>query len=120
MLASLALAAFALADNTVADGGGLTPVSVNPDTSNMVFGDVTCGATTTKQALIAVTRNGGINSTNVFKDGTTVTVTAHSVAGRGERHKPGRADHSSRQLGNPRQQHFERQRGVDGEHHPFG
>ena len=46
LIAALALAAVALADNTVADGDGVTPV----DDNNMTVGNVSCGVPTQKTA----------------------------------------------------------------------
>jgi hypothetical protein len=69
----LAVPAIALADNAVSDGDGVTPIT-NQD---MAFsGDVACNVATTKDALVAITRQG---SGNVFKNGSTVTVTASST-----------------------------------------
>ena len=78
-LSALACAAVAYADNTISDGDGLTPVA----NQNMSFGAVSCATPTSKSALVAVTRNGSAGSTNVFKDGSTVTVSVQSVTGAG-------------------------------------
>jgi hypothetical protein len=69
----LAIPAIALADNAVADGDGVTPLTDNP---TMAFGNVGCNFASTNKALIAISRNGAAGSTNVFKNGSTVTVTA--------------------------------------------
>ena len=78
-LSALACAAVAYADNTISDGDGVTPVT----NQNMSFGAVSCATPTSKSALVAVTRNGVPGSTNVFKDGSTVTVSVQSVTGAG-------------------------------------
>ena len=78
-VSALACAAVAYADNTVSDGDGVTPVT----NQNMSFGPVSCATPTSKSALVAVTRNGNAGSTNVFKDGSTVTVSVQSVTGAG-------------------------------------
>jgi hypothetical protein len=69
----LAIPAIALADNAVADGDGVTPITDNP---TMAFGNVGCNVASTNKALIAISRNGAAGSTNVFKNSSTVTVTA--------------------------------------------
>src|SRR5215218_10714870 len=69
----LAIPAIALADNAVADGDGVTPLTDNP---TMAFGNVGCNVASTNKALIAISRNGAAGSTNVFANGSTVTVTA--------------------------------------------
>ncbi len=79
VLSALACAAVAYADNTVSDGDGVTPVA----NQNMSFGAVSCATPTSKSALVAVSRNGVAGSTNVFKDGSTVTVSVQSVTGAG-------------------------------------
>jgi hypothetical protein len=79
ILASVMLAAIAYADVTVSDGDGVTPVANN----NMAFGSVDCGVATSKTALVAISRNGAAGSTNVFKDGSTVTISVLSVSGAG-------------------------------------
>ena len=76
---AMLFASLALADNTVPDGDGMEPVAANP----MNFGTVCAGSTTTQTALIRVNRNGAAGSTNVFKDGSTVTVSVLSVSGTG-------------------------------------
>lgn len=50
--ASLVLAAAAFADEAVADGDGITPVT----NQNMAFGSVDCGVSVTKTALVALQR----------------------------------------------------------------
>src|SRR5215213_282730 len=73
----LAIPAIALADNAVADGDGVTPLTDNP---TMAFGNVGCNIAATNKALIAISRNGAASATNVnnnvFANGSTVTVTA--------------------------------------------
>src|SRR5215208_7700672 len=71
--AMLALPAIALADNAVADGDGVTPLTDNP---TMAFGNVGCNVASTNKALIAISRNGAAGSTNVFANGSTDTVNA--------------------------------------------
>ena len=78
-LSALACAAAAYADNTISDGDGVTPVA----NQNMSFGPVSCATPTSKSALVAISRNGNAGSTNVFKDGATVTVSVQSVTGTG-------------------------------------
>ena len=90
----LAIPAIALADNAIADGDGLAPI-VDQD---MAFGNVACGVESQKSALIAINRNGSAGSTNVFKDGSTVTVSV--------------------ELGRTSQQHQERQRVFHREDQP--
>ena len=75
-IAALVLAAVALADNTIADGDGVTPV----DNQNMAVGNVDCGVAKNKIALIAISRNG---NGNVFKNSTSATVSIVSVTGAG-------------------------------------
>src|SRR5215208_5365672 len=69
----LAIPAIALADNAVADGDGVTPLTDNP---TMAFGNVGCNVASTNKALIAISRNGAAGSPNVFANGSTVKVTA--------------------------------------------
>lgn len=76
---ALALPWTALADETVADGDGLTPIT----NQNLSFGTVCAGSTTSKTVLIAVKRNGNAGSQNVFSDGSDVTVSVSSIAGSG-------------------------------------
>jgi hypothetical protein len=80
-LVAMSLATVAIADNLLADGDGLTPVDGN--NSSLGFGSVSCNADTSKNVALAVSRNGGAGGTNVFKDGSTVTVSAPSVSGTG-------------------------------------
>jgi hypothetical protein len=77
----VALCAFiiALADNTVADGDGVTPVADNI----LSLGTVCLNSTTVDTALVAVSRNGNYGSTNVFKKGSEVTISVKSVSGSG-------------------------------------
>ena len=79
-LVSMSLAAVAIADNLIADGDGLVPVA---DNASLSFGTLSCNADTSKNVLLAVSRNGGAGGTNVFKNGSTVTVTSPSVTGTG-------------------------------------
>jgi hypothetical protein len=67
---SIVMAGVVFADNAVSDGDGVTPIT-NQD---MAFGSIDCSASTTKNALVAISRNGGAGTTNVFKDGSTVTI----------------------------------------------
>jgi hypothetical protein len=76
---ALLLAPLAFADTTVPDGDGMEPVISNP----MDFGTVCAGSKTIQTALVRVNRNGAAGSTNVFKDGSTVTVSVLSVSGTG-------------------------------------
>ena len=73
----LAFAGVALADNTIADGDGLVPIADN----NMAFGNVACGVASNKTALIAINRTG--SGTQVFKNGSTPTITILSTTGAG-------------------------------------
>ncbi len=75
--ASLVMAAAAFADNTVADGDGMTPVGANA----LAFGNVDCGVEATKSALIAISRSG--SGTNTFANNATVTVSVSGVTGDG-------------------------------------
>jgi hypothetical protein len=76
----LAIPAIALADNAVADGDGVTPLTDNP---TMAFGNVGCNVASTNKALIAISRNGAASATNVnnnvFANDSTVTVTASAT-----------------------------------------
>src|SRR5215217_3235541 len=72
-------ATIAYADTTIADGDGVVPIANN----DMAFGAVTCNADTNKTAPVVVNRNGVAGSPNVFKDGSTVTVSVLSVTGPG-------------------------------------
>ena len=63
------------ADNAVADGDGLVPVSA----STMSFGDVACNETVTKDALVAVTRQGATNN-NTYGNNALVSVAVTSVS----------------------------------------
>ncbi|MDH7488985.1 MAG: hypothetical protein QHH80_05705 [Anaerolineae bacterium] len=75
----LVIASLALADNTVPDGDGATPIAANP----LNLGDVCFGSTVEDDVLIAISRNGTYGSTNVFAKGTTVTLSVQSVSGAG-------------------------------------
>ena len=73
-------AAVAIADNTVADGDGVTPIGDN----NLAFGDVACGVTSQKTVLVALKRNGSYSpGTEVFKKSTQATVSVFSATGTG-------------------------------------
>lgn len=74
----LAVGGNALADNALADGDGVVPV----DNNDMAFGNVNCGVPTSKNALVAISRQGAVNN-NVFNNGAVVTVTVTSVTGAG-------------------------------------
>ena len=69
----------AWADNAVSDGDGVAPVANN----DAALGAVPCGSATAFPIPVAVSRNGGAGSTNVFKDGSTVTISVLSVSGAG-------------------------------------
>ncbi len=73
---SLATSTLAAADDLVADGDGLAPVTV----SALDFGQVCAGSTTTKPIALAITKKGGAGGGNRFADGVLVDVTAGSVA----------------------------------------
>src|SRR5215211_7583949 len=75
----LAVAGMAWADTTIADGDGVVPLANN----DMAMGSVVCGVESSKTAPVFINRNGSAGSTNVFKDGSTVTVTVASVTGTG-------------------------------------
>ena len=75
-IAALVLAAVAIADNTIADGDGVTPV----ENRDMAVGNVDCGVAKNKIALIAISRNG---NGNVLKNSTSATVSIVSVTGPG-------------------------------------
>src|SRR5215212_3901283 len=72
----LAIPAIALADNAVADGDGVTPLTDNP---TMAFGNVGCNVASTNSALIAISRNGVATGTNTFANSAAVTVTASAT-----------------------------------------
>lgn len=65
----LTMGAVALADNAIADGDNATPVNTNP----LAMGDVCRSASSSDDALLAISRNGDYGSTNVFKKGSSVT-----------------------------------------------
>jgi len=69
----------ALADNTDSDGDGVAPYGDN----SMAFGSVACGVATDKTAPVWVTRLGAAGNPQVFKDGSTVTISVLSVTGAG-------------------------------------
>lgn len=67
------------ADNTIADGDGTTPIVA----SALDLGNVCAGSTASDTVLVAITRNGNYPSTNVFKAGSTATVSVLSTSGAG-------------------------------------
>ena len=69
----------ARADNVVADGDGLTPITGN----GLSFGTVCAGTTVTKPALVGIQRNGGTSGPNVFANGATVSVSVTGATGPG-------------------------------------
>jgi hypothetical protein len=69
----------AFADNIVADGDGLTPLNAN----TLAFGNVTCGAATTKSVALTVSRQGQGSGQNVYANNAVVTVAVTSVTGAG-------------------------------------
>ena len=75
----VALGSVAIADNTISDGDGITPVA----NSNLSLGTVCASDDATADVLVAINRNGAAGSTNVFKDGSTVTVSVLSTTGSG-------------------------------------
>jgi hypothetical protein len=77
VVGGLSLAAVALADENVADGDGLVPVT----NQNMSFGSVNCGVATDKTALLAIQRTQG--GANAFANSSTVSVSVVSVTGAG-------------------------------------
>ena len=77
---ALIAATFVLADNLLTDGDGLTPVV---DTTSLNLGNVCLESTTTKSIAHAISRNGNYNNANVFKKGTTATVSVGVVSGSG-------------------------------------
>lgn len=77
-VSGLMSAAIAVADNSVADGDGVAPVANN----DMSAGNVTCGVAANRTAPVAITRNGSYSpGTQVFKKGTTATVSVLSTTG---------------------------------------
>jgi hypothetical protein len=75
----LGSAGVAVADNVVADGDNVEPVASNA----LSLGTVCVEDSVTQNALVAVSRNGNYGSPNVFKDGSSVTVTVLGVTGTG-------------------------------------
>lgn len=69
----------AWADNVVADGDGVTPITG----SGLSFGTVCAGTTVTKSALVGIQRNGGTSGSNVFANGAIVTVSVTGASGTG-------------------------------------
>jgi hypothetical protein len=67
----IVLPSMSLADNLQSDGDGLTPVT----DSNLSFGTICRNVATAKTVVLAINRNGSAGSTNVYKDGSSVTVT---------------------------------------------
>ena len=76
---TLAMGAVAMADNTVSDGDGVTPLANN----DLAFGTICAGEDASRTVPVWVNRNGAAGSTNVFKDGSSVTITVNSVTGSG-------------------------------------
>jgi hypothetical protein len=76
-LVALVSAGVAWADDVVADGDGVAPVSTNA----LAIGNVCASSTTTKDVLIAITRQS--SGTNVFKNSSTATFTVGTVTGTG-------------------------------------
>jgi hypothetical protein len=79
LIMAMLFTSLALADNTVPDGDGMEPVV----SQAMNFGTVCADSTTTQTSLVRVNRNGNAGTPQVFKDGSTVTVTVLSVSGAG-------------------------------------
>jgi hypothetical protein len=79
LMLSMLLTTSVIADNTVPDGDGVTPVAANP----LVLGEVCANSTVQDTVLVAISRQGNYGSTNVFKKSSTVTVTVQSVSGAG-------------------------------------
>ncbi|HEU0297501.1 MAG TPA: PKD domain-containing protein [Anaerolineales bacterium] len=69
----------ALADEVYADGDGVIEVSQHP----LHFGDVCADTSVSGTALLAIFRNGNINSDKVFANSSTVTISINSVTGSG-------------------------------------
>jgi hypothetical protein len=85
VVAALSFSPVTLADDSVADGDGATPVS--PAINPLIFGNVCIGATYVDTALVAIKRaqvepdtggNVAGNNLRVFNDGATVTVSVLS------------------------------------------
>ena len=74
---ALVAATFALADNLLTNGDGLTPYV---DTPSLALGNVCVGSTTTKPIVHVITRQGG---GNVFANSAVVNVSISSVSGTG-------------------------------------
>jgi hypothetical protein len=64
----------AFADNTLPDGDGVTPLSANA----LTLGTVCVDQAVNGSALIGITRQGNYATANVFKKGTTATVSVQS------------------------------------------
>jgi hypothetical protein len=68
------------ADNIIADGDGLTPVTGQ----SLEFGSVACGVTTEKSVALAINRNGqGQQGQQVYANSAVVTVTVTGTTGAG-------------------------------------
>jgi hypothetical protein len=80
LVLALIAATFALADNLLTNGDGLTPVV---DTQTLALGNVCLNSTTTKPIAHAVSRNGNYSNANVFLKGSTVSVSIGTVTGNG-------------------------------------
>ncbi len=75
LFAALTLGAvFAYADTIMTDGDTAAAAYGDP----LAFGSVCSATAVTKAAAIAINRNGNAGSTNVFKNGSTATVSAHT------------------------------------------
>jgi hypothetical protein len=75
-----ALPALVVADNSDFDGDGVVPFS---RATNLDFGNVCPGSENVTSALVAIRRTGAAGSTNVFKDGTDVTISVSGTTGSG-------------------------------------
>jgi hypothetical protein len=78
VLGLIAIPLLARADNTVADGDGVTPIGNN----DMAFGNVCVGVSTAKTALVVVERLGAVNPQTVANSAA-VTISVQSVTGTG-------------------------------------
>ncbi len=72
MMFGMSLSAFA--DNLVADGDGLMPISGN----TLDFGSVAAGSSKTGSVLLAIKRNGNYSTSNVFLKNSKVSVSIQS------------------------------------------
>ena len=74
LVLAMLVTSLALADNLVPDGDAATPIGANP----LNLGTVCVNSTTTGNVLLGITRQGNYANSNVFKVGTTATVTVLS------------------------------------------